>query len=55
MLHGGVANAGQVVRVGDHVRRPLPQNTATLHPLLRFLRASSDIEAPVPVACQWPS
>lgn len=50
MLLGGVANAGQVVRVGSHVRRPLPANAATLHPLLRFLRAGSDVEAPVPVA-----
>lgn len=49
VLRGGVANAGQVVRTGDHVRRPLPANAATLHPLLRFLRASSDVEVPLPL------
>jgi hypothetical protein len=47
-LRGGVANAGQVVRRGDLVRRPLPANAGTLHPLLRFLRERSDVLAPLP-------
>lgn len=51
-LPGGVANAGSVVRTGRQVRRPLPPNAATLHALLRFLRASSDVEAPLPVAIE---
>src|SRR5262245_59706370 len=37
VLHGGVANAGQVVRVGDDVLRPAPSNSATIHRLLRHL------------------
>ncbi|QEW04333.1 phosphotransferase [Microbacterium lushaniae] len=49
-LQGGVANFGQVIRVGPHVRRPLPPNAATLHALLRYLRTHSRVEAPVPVA-----
>jgi hypothetical protein len=50
ILGGGVANAGQVLRNGDTVHRPLPANAATLHALLRHLRATSAaIEAPLPV------
>ncbi|MDR0341795.1 MAG: phosphotransferase [Nocardiopsaceae bacterium] len=52
VLPGGLANAGSVVRTGPHVRRPLPGNATTLHALLRFLRASSDVEAPVPIAVE---
>jgi hypothetical protein len=51
-LPGGVANAGAVVRTGRQVRRPLPSNATTLHALLRFIRASSDVEAPLPVAIE---
>lgn len=51
-LPGGVANAGSVVRAGRHVKRPLPRNATTLHALLRFLRASSDVAAPLPVAVE---
>jgi hypothetical protein len=39
VLHGGIANAGAVVRSGDHVLRPSNPNTPTIH---RFLRALSD-------------
>lgn len=39
MLHGGVANAGAVVRVGDEVRRPSNAHTPTIH---RFLGALAD-------------
>jgi aminoglycoside phosphotransferase (APT) family kinase protein len=52
LLPGGVANAGSVVRTGRHVKRPLLANATTLHALLRFLRASSDVEAPLPVAAE---
>ena len=36
-LHGGVDNAGMVVREGDVVLRPAPENAETLHALLEFL------------------
>ncbi len=39
MLHGGVANAGAVVRRGDVVLRPANAHTASIH---RFLRALHD-------------
>lgn len=38
-LQGGVANAGAVVRAGDHVLRPSNPNTPTIH---RFLGAIAD-------------
>ena len=37
VLHGGVANAGAVVRRGDHVLRPSNPNTPTIHAFLRHL------------------
>ncbi len=51
-LAGGMANAGNVVRIGRRIRRPLPPNSATLHALLLFLRASSDVKAPLPIAIE---
>lgn len=48
VLVGGAANAGRIFRHGDTVRRPLPPNAATLHALLRHLRATSTVEAPLP-------
>lgn len=51
-LSGGVVNAGSVVRTGRQVRRPLPANATTLHALLRFIRAYSDVEAPLPIAIE---
>lgn len=47
-LSGGFANAGQVVRDGDVVFRPLPHNVDTLHPLLEHL-AAVGFEAPRPL------
>jgi N-acetylglutamate synthase-like GNAT family acetyltransferase len=38
LLHGGVANAGAVVRAGREVRRPSNPNSPTIHRLLRHLR-----------------
>jgi hypothetical protein len=50
VLHGGVANAGEVVRVGDDVLRPAPSNGATIHPLLRHLVDGGIAIAPEPRA-----
>ena len=38
VLHGGVANAGAVVRVGDHVLRPSNPHSVAIHGALRALR-----------------
>lgn len=38
-LHGGIANIGKVVRDGDVVLRPAPDNASTLRTLLRHLAA----------------
>ena len=38
VLHGGVANAGAVVRVGPHVLRPSNPHTPSVHRFLRALR-----------------
>jgi hypothetical protein len=40
VLHGGVANAGAVVRRGDHVLRPSNPHTPTIHRYLRELRST---------------
>jgi hypothetical protein len=46
MLGGAVANRGQVVRIGDTVRRPVaPQRRAT-HRLLRHLESAGYLGAP---------
>ena len=49
MLSGGVANAGAVVRSGDHVLRPANANTPTIHRFLRHLRAAGFDGASFPV------
>ena len=38
VLGGGIANAGAVLRDGDHVLRPVTAHTPTVHAFLRFLR-----------------
>ena len=38
VLGGGIANAGAVLRDGDHVLRPVTAHTPTVHTFLRFLR-----------------
>lgn len=38
LLEGGIANAGQVVRVGPHVLRPSSEHTASIHAFLRAVR-----------------
>src|SRR5947209_672500 len=48
-LAGGVANAGSVVRVGEHVLRPSNEHTASIHAFLRSLRAVGFAGASEPV------
>jgi hypothetical protein len=49
-LRGGVANAGSVVRSGDHVLRPSNPNTPTIHRFLDFLARAGFEGASQPVA-----
>ena len=49
VLHGGVANAGAVVRSGNHVLRPSNPNTATIHAFLIHLSESGFDGASQPV------
>lgn len=49
VLHGGVANAGAVVRVGDHVLRPSNPHSASIHRMLRALADNGFDGASVPV------
>ncbi len=49
VLHGGVANAGGVVRVGDHVLRPSNPHSTSIHRMLRSLAESGFTGASVPV------
>lgn len=49
VLHGGVANAGAVVRVGDHVLRPSNPHSTSIHRMLRSLAESGFTGASVPV------
>ncbi|HRB02902.1 MAG TPA: phosphotransferase [Ilumatobacteraceae bacterium] len=39
LLHGGIANAGAVVRSGGHVLRPTNQHSAAIHSFLTRIRA----------------
>ncbi|MBP2352320.1 hypothetical protein JOF29_003403 [Kribbella aluminosa] len=48
-LNGGIANAGQVVRVGRHVLRPSGPQSGSVHALLRAVRDAGFEGAPVPV------
>ena len=48
-LAGGIANAGQVVRVGPHVLRPSSPHSSSVHAFLRAVRAAGFDGAPVPV------
>lgn len=52
VLNGGVANAGEVVRIGDHVLRPANQHSKTTHRLLRHIRQHGFTGASVPVAIE---
>jgi hypothetical protein len=48
-LDGGIANAGKVVRIGQHVLRPATQHTASVHAFLRALHDAGFMGAPLPV------
>src|SRR3954453_3604229 len=48
-LAGGIANAGQVVRVGPHVLRPSSPHARSIHVLLRAVRDAGFDGAPSPV------
>jgi hypothetical protein len=50
ILQGGVANAGAVVRSGDHVLRPSNQHSASIHAFLTRLRARGFHGASEPVS-----
>jgi Phosphotransferase enzyme family len=49
VLHGGVANAGGVVRVGDHVLRPSNPHSTSIHRMLQSLAEAGFTSASVPV------
>lgn len=49
VLHGGVANAGAVVRVGDHVLRPSNPHSPSIHRMLGSLAEAGFDGASVPV------
>ncbi|HEY3724538.1 MAG TPA: aminoglycoside phosphotransferase family protein, partial [Acidimicrobiia bacterium] len=48
-LDGGLANAGQVVRVGPHVLRPSGPHTGSIHAFLRAVRHTGFEGASLPV------
>ncbi len=48
-LDGGIANAGQVFRVGPHVLRPSNPHTGSIHAFLRAVRAAGFEGASLPV------
>jgi hypothetical protein len=50
VLQGGVANAGAVRRVGSVVIRPANEHSATIHALLRHVRAAGFDGVPEPLA-----
>ena len=52
VLHGGVANAGAVVRRGPHVLRPSNEHTEAIHRALAALRATGFEGASNPVGIE---
>jgi aminoglycoside phosphotransferase (APT) family kinase protein len=48
-LHGGMANAGQVARVGPHVLRPSSSHSRSIHVFLRAVTEAGFEGAPRPV------
>jgi hypothetical protein len=48
-LHGGIANAGRVVRVGPHVLRPSSPHSGSIHAFLRAVRHAGYEGASSPV------
>jgi len=52
LLHGGVANAGAVVRQGSHVLRPSNRHSASIHRALSALRSTGFLGASNPVGIE---
>lgn len=52
LLHGGVANAGAVTRLGQHVLRPSNEHTPSIHRFLSALKVGGFDGASVPVGVQ---
>ncbi len=52
VLHGGIDNAGRVVRVGAHVLRPAKPCTPAVHALLRHARAAGFDGVPEPIGIE---
>lgn len=50
LLHGGVANAGEVMRVGDHVLRPSNLHSSSIHRILAAMAEEGFAGASVPVS-----
>lgn len=48
-LAGGIAHAGQVVRVGPHVLRPSSPHSGSVHALLHAVRRGGFTGAPLPI------
>lgn len=48
-LDGGIANAGQVVRVGPHVLRPSSPHSGSIHAFLRAVKDAGFEGAPIPI------
>ena len=48
-LDGGIANAGQVVRVGPHVLRPSSPHSGSIHAFLRAVRHAGFEGVPSPI------
>jgi Phosphotransferase enzyme family len=52
VLHGGIANAGLVVRVGDETRRPAGTHSPAVHALFHHVRAAGFDGVPEPIAIE---
>jgi hypothetical protein len=52
VLHGGVANAGAVVRSGDHVLRPANRHSPSIHRFLLAVRAAGFTGASEPISIE---
>jgi len=51
-LHGGIANAGRVVRAGDHVLRPGTRHSRSILAFLGAVREAGFMGAPAPVGLE---
>jgi aminoglycoside phosphotransferase (APT) family kinase protein len=53
-LDGGIAHAGEVVRIGAHVLRPSSPHSGSIHAFLRAVRQAGFAGAPSPVGIEVP-